>query len=36
MKRLVDDLLDISQVARNQVDFHRTRVDLGLLLEQAV
>jgi signal transduction histidine kinase len=36
MKRLVDDLLDVSQIARSQVDFHRTRVDLGLLLEQAV
>ena len=36
MKRLVDDLLDISQIARSQVDFKRTRVDLGLLLEQAV
>jgi signal transduction histidine kinase len=36
MKRLVDDLLDISQIARNQIDFHRTRVDLGVLLEQAV
>ena len=36
MKRLVDDLLDVSQIARSQVDFHRTSVDLGLLLEQAV
>ena len=36
MKRLVDDLLDVSQIARSQVDFRRTSVDLGLLLEQAV
>ena len=36
MKRLVDDLLDVSQNARSQVDFHRTSVDLGVLLEQAV
>jgi CheY-like chemotaxis protein len=36
MRRLVDDLLDVNRVARNQLELKKTEVDLGLVLEQAV
>lgn len=36
MKRLIDDLLDVSRIARNQIEITKTHVNLGLVLEQAV
>lgn len=36
MTRLVDDLLDVNRLTRNQLGLLITRVDLGLILEQAV
>jgi CheY-like chemotaxis protein len=35
MARLVDDLLDVNRLARNQLALKQTRVDLGLVLAQA-
>lgn len=36
MKRLIDDLLDVSRIARNQIEIRKTYVDLGLVLENAL
>ena len=36
MKRLVDDLLDVNRIARNQLELQRAQVNLGLVLEQAL
>lgn len=36
MTRLVDDLLDINRLARNQFQLKKTQLNLGLVLEQAV
>jgi CheY-like chemotaxis protein len=36
MKRLVDDLLDVNRIARNQLELKKTEVNLGLVLEQVL
>jgi CheY-like chemotaxis protein len=36
MKRLVDDLLDVSRIARNQLEIRKAPVNLGVVLEEAV
>jgi PAS domain S-box-containing protein len=36
MKRLLDDLLDVSRVSQGKVQLHKERVDLNDLLQQAV
>jgi len=36
MKRLLDDLLDVSRVSQGKVQLHKERVDLNALLQQAV
>ena len=36
MKRLIDDLLDVSRIAQNQIEINKTHVNLGEVLEQAV
>jgi CheY-like chemotaxis protein len=36
MKRLVDDLLDINRITRNQLELKKTEINLGLVLEEAV
>jgi PAS domain S-box-containing protein len=36
MARLVDDLLDMSRIARGQVTLHKARIDLRRVVEQAV
>ena len=36
MKRLLDDLLDVSRVSQGKVQLHKERVDLNVLLQQAV
>jgi len=36
MKRLLDDLLDVSRVSQGKIQLHEDRVDLNALLQQAV
>lgn len=36
MKRLIDDSLDISRIGHNRLELRKTRVDLGVVLEDAV
>jgi two-component system CheB/CheR fusion protein len=36
MKRLLDDLLDVSRVSQGKIQLHKERVDLNALLQQAV
>jgi PAS domain S-box-containing protein len=36
MKRLLDDLLDVSRVSQGKIHLHKERVDLNALLQQAV
>jgi len=36
MKRLIDDLLDVSRIARNQVEIKKAHLNLGLVLEHAI
>lgn len=36
IKRLVDDLLDLSRITRNQIDMKHSRLDLSVILEQAI
>ena len=36
MKRLIDDLLDVSRIAQNQIEIKKTHVDLGVVLEHAL
>jgi PAS domain S-box-containing protein len=36
MKRLLDDLLDVSRVSQGKIQLHQERVDLNALLQQAV
>jgi PAS domain S-box-containing protein len=36
MKRLLDDLLDVSRVSQGKIQLHKERVDLNLLLLQAI
>jgi PAS domain S-box-containing protein len=36
MKRLLDDLLDVSRVSKGKVQLHLERVDLNALLQQAI
>jgi len=36
MTRLIDDLLDLSRITRNQLDLHKERLDLGEVLQAAV
>jgi len=36
LKRLIDDLLDVSRITRDQLEITKTHSDLGLILQQAV
>ncbi|HXJ20882.1 MAG TPA: PAS domain-containing protein [Polyangia bacterium] len=36
MKRLLDDLLDVSRVSQGKIELHKERVDLDLLLRRAL
>jgi PAS domain S-box-containing protein len=36
MKRLLDDLLDVSRVSQGKIQLHKERLDLSALLQQAV
>jgi PAS domain S-box-containing protein len=36
MKRLLDDLLDVSRVSHGKIQLHKERVDLSAILQQAV
>jgi PAS domain S-box-containing protein len=36
MVRLIDDLLDVSRISRNQLDLHKQRIELARVLESAV
>jgi PAS domain S-box-containing protein len=36
MKRLLDDLLDVSRVSQGKIQLHKQRLDLNLLLQQAI
>jgi PAS domain S-box-containing protein len=36
MVRLIDDLLDLSRISRGKVELHRTRVDIGTVLQSAL
>jgi signal transduction histidine kinase len=36
MRRLLDDLLDVSRVSQGKIQLHKERVDLNALLQQAV
>lgn len=36
MKRLIDDLLDVSRIAQNQIEIKKTHVNLGDVLEHAL
>jgi PAS domain S-box-containing protein len=36
LSRLVDDLLDVTRIARNKVQLHRERLDLNRLVERAL
>lgn len=34
--RLIDDLLDVSRIAQGKIELHRSRVELGTIIERAV
>jgi two-component system, sensor histidine kinase len=36
LKRLVDDLLDVSRLTRGKIELHRARLDLAYLVQQSV